>query len=87
MPIDSAEKRPYYVLIETNNAPEGKSMKSELKASEMNARDLIAKDLLAAMVGNAHNYSMAIRREGFTKWARDRSKDAYTAADAILSVR
>ena len=26
MPIDSAEKRPYYVLIETNNALEGKTM-------------------------------------------------------------
>lgn len=26
MPIDSAEKRPYYVLIETHNAPEGKTM-------------------------------------------------------------
>lgn len=27
MPIDSVEKRPYYVLIETNNALEGKTMK------------------------------------------------------------
>lgn len=26
MPVDSAEKRPYYVLIETNNAPEGNPM-------------------------------------------------------------
>lgn len=26
MPIDSAEKRPYYVLIETNNALEGKTV-------------------------------------------------------------
>lgn len=26
MPIDSVEKRPYYVLIETNNALEGKTM-------------------------------------------------------------
>ena len=26
MPIDSAEKRPYYVLIETNNALEGRTM-------------------------------------------------------------
>ena len=26
MPIDSAEKRPYYVLIETDNALEGKTM-------------------------------------------------------------
>lgn len=32
MPIDSGEKRPYYVLIETNNALEGKTMKS---ANEM----------------------------------------------------
>lgn len=31
MPIDSAEKRPYYVLIETNNAPEGKTMKIIVK--------------------------------------------------------
>lgn len=29
MPIDSAEKRPYYVLIETNNALEGKTMATE----------------------------------------------------------
>ena len=27
MPIDSAEKRPYYGLIETNNALEGKTMR------------------------------------------------------------
>lgn len=26
MPIDSDKKRTYYVLIETNNAPEGKTM-------------------------------------------------------------
>lgn len=38
MPIDSAEKRPYYVLIETNNALEGKTMKTaELKKHDPKA--------------------------------------------------